>query len=353
MKRIWSKRFGLTVSLVGFVFAVMMGTFVLVGSLALLLHKTGVVSFANARFGSGPDISAMIPFLAMLGLCTLLGTALTGFFSKRALKPIRKVIAATHQVAQGDFTARVDIRGIGELEELSDSFNKMAQELSTIETLRSDFVNNFSHEFKTPIVSIRGFAKLLRDSAPNEAERSEYLSIIIDESERLASLSTNVLTLSKYENIEIVPDKAAFRLDEQIRRAAALAEPKWAQKSLALNARLEEITYTGNEDLTQQIWLNLMDNAMKFSHPGGQISLELCREGQSIVFTLRDEGIGMDAATLQHIFDRFYQADASHLQAGNGLGLAIVRRIVLLCGGRIEVNSLPGRGSTFVVTLPG
>lgn len=354
MSNYLGKRLTLAITLVLFFFGVMMATFLVVGFAAVLLQHFGWISFFDS-FVQGAGERGIFPFplFASFGLCILLGTALTAFLSKKALNPINKVIKATHQVARGDFSARVNIKGIGELEELSQSFNKMVQELATIETLRSDFVNNFSHEFKTPIVSIRGFAKLLRENSLTEAERREYLDIIIAESERLSALSAHVLNLSKYENMEIVAEKVPFRLDEQIRRTIVLLEPKWSAKEVAIDVELEEAVYCGNEDLTRQIWLNLLDNAVKFSPPGGSVHIILEKWNDGMRFVIRDEGPGMDEETKAHIFDKFYQGDASHSKAGNGLGLALVKRIVDLCGGTVTVHSELGVGSQFTVLLPG
>lgn len=198
------------------------------------------------------------------------------------------------------------------MEELSHSFNKMTQELAGIETLRRDFINNFSHEFKTPIVSIRGFAKLLKENNLSEEERQEYLDIIITESERLAVLSTNVLALSKYENLEIITDKAPFRLDEQIRKTIILMEPRWTSKEITVNVELNKIIYNGNEDLIQQVWLNLLDNAIKFSYKGGLINITLEAVNEGVRFAIQDDGPGMDDQTQVHIFNKFYQGDISH-----------------------------------------
>ncbi len=343
------KRWSLTISLVLFVFAVMMAAFLLVGLVTAILYYVGVISFENL---DGTSIFERWFFFLMILLCIVLGMALTFFFSKKALNPIRKVIVAIHKVAQGDFNVQVELKGIGELEELSQSFNKMTNELSSIETLRSDFVNNFSHEFKTPIVSLRGFAKMLKEGDLSEEERQEYLDIIIAESERLAVLSTNVLSMSKYENIEIIPDKTPFRLDEQIRRVILLMEPKWSRKELSVNVEMNEVTYKGNEDFTQQIWINLLDNAIKFSYQGGLISVSLISSNDGIRFTIQDDGAGIDEQTKARIFDKFYQGNTSHVIAGNGLGLAIVKRIMKLCSGTIEVQSELGKGSIFTVFLP-
>jgi len=323
---------------------------VLTGIITLALYSLGVITLGERS--EDVHIGGFYSMLIlMMFLSTLIGTALTGFFSKKALKPIRKVIEATHKVAGGDFNVQVELKGIGELEELSQSFNKMTRELSSIETLRGDFINNFSHEFKTPIVSVRGFAKLLKDDNLSPETRQEYLDIIISESERLSSLSTNILNLSKYENIEIIADKVDFRLDEQIRRAIVITEPKWTSKGITVNVDMEEVVFNGNEDLTQQIWLNILDNTIKFSHPRGNIDIELSRKNDEICFVVHDDGIGMDEKTTAHIFDKFYQGDSSHTKAGNGLGLAITDRIVKLCGGRIEVTSELGKGSAFMVFL--
>ena len=346
------KRFGLTISLVLFVFSLMTAAMLLAGIVVILLHRVGVLSVWNDMPDRGTDVAPLRFIVQMIGSSIVLGTAFAAFFSKRALKPIRTVIDATHLIAEGDFSARVDIRGIYELVELSNSFNKMAHELSSIETLRSDFINNFSHEFKTPIVSVRGFAKLLKSNHLTEDEKQEYLDIIIAESERLAQLSTNILNLSKYENIEIVTDKAPFRLDEQIRCAVVMMEPKWATRGISININMGEIVFNGNEDLTQQIWLNLLDNAIKYSNDGGIIQVRLSGTDGLIHFTIADNGDGMDEEIKDRIFDKFYQGDTSHAKSGNGLGLAIVKRITELHGGSIEVNSEVGKGSTFLISLP-
>ena len=346
LKRKW----GLTISLVMFVFAVMMGAFILSGGVILILSHLGIITFGD--WGDAPGGFPYGGLFFMMFFSVMIGTALTWFFSKKALKPIRKVIDATRQVAKGDFSVQVELKGIGELEDLSHSFNKMTRELSSIETLRGEFINNFSHEFKTPIVSVRGFAKLLKDKNLSEEAKQEYLDIIISEAERLASLSTNVLNLSKYDNIAIIADKADFRLDEQIRRAIVMLEPKWAAKGISVNVDLEEIVFNGQEDLTQQIWLNLLDNAIKFSHKGGNIDVKLSEDNGVMHFSIQDDGIGMDAQTLERVFDKFYQGDASRAKAGNGLGLTIAKRITNLCEGSIEAKSEPGKGSTFMVSLP-
>lgn len=343
------KPLNLALWLVLFVFGVMMTSLLIMWTLALILHGFGLWGLL---MGGGDKNNRLLPMVAFLLLCIFLGTALTGFLSKKALDPIRRVIDATHKIAEGNFDVQIDIKGIRELEELSKSFNKMARELNSIETLRADFVNNFSHEFKTPIVSLRGFAKLLKEGNLSEEEKQEYLNIIINESERLAKLSNNVLSLAKYDNIKIITNRTTFQLDEQIRRVILMTEQKWASKDITMNIEMEEIYFNGNGDLSEQIWLNLIENAIKFSQNYSEIFIRLSNSEGFVRFIIEDKGEGMDEKTKLHIFDKFYQGDRSHSKSGNGLGLSIVKRIIDLYGGTIEVNSEIGKGSIFIVKLP-
>jgi len=347
------KRFGLTLSLVIFIFFVLLAALMLSVLLVLLLHFVGVLEPWGDVRPDAPQGGAPIGgLLAMMAFSVTLGISIAWFFSKKALNPIRKIIEAIHKVALGDFSVRLDIHGIYELEELSGSFNKMAHELSTIETLRSDFINSFSHELKTPISSIRGFARLLKDETINNEDKQEYLDIIITESERLISLSENILSLANYENSEIIADVLEIRLDEQLRKAVIQMEPKWVSKNINVSVETDEVTYTGNADLIQQVLLNLIDNAVKFTEAGGNIAIKLTNTDDGIRLIVKDDGIGMDEHTKGRIFDKFYQADVSRSGVGNGLGLSIVKRIVDLCGGQINVRSEQYTGSEFEVRLP-
>ena len=352
------KRWGLTVALVLYIFSVMIASMLLAGLLVVLLHVTGAVELwggmPHGTFRNGAPSGAPIGWLFIMMIFSVtLGISIAWFFSKKALRPIRRIIEATHKVAGGDFNVRLNISSIYELEELSSSFNKMAYELSTIETLRSDFINDFSHEFKTPIVSIRGFARLLKDDTLEEKDRREYLDIIIKESERLTSLSENVLNLANYENLEIIADITDFRIDEQVRKALIQMEPKWQAKNIEVRVEVDEVMYTGSADLLQQVLLNLIDNAVKFTEVGGAIDIKLTHDKVEVLLSVKDNGIGMDEETKARIFDKFYQGDDSHTGAGNGLGLAIVKRIVDLCNGSIEVQSEQNAGTEFIVRLPG
>ena len=269
--------------------------------------------------------------------------------------PIRKIMAAMGRLAKGEFSVRIDMSNEAycprEIREFAESFNKAAEELSGTEILRKDFINNFSHEFKTPIVSISGFADLLLDVDLPPEDQKEYLTIIRDESKRLAELSTNILTLNRIESQAILRDTENIRLGEQIRQSVLLTEQKWRDKNLDFEADIEDVDYLGNEALLKEVWRNILDNAAKFSPEGEVVSVTLHKKGGEIIATVTDHGPGMDEKTKAHIFEQFYQGDTSHRSQGNGLGLAMVRKIVELHGGKVSVDSSPGNGSSFTVIL--
>ena len=292
------------------------------------------------------------PMLLVL-MCILFAVVLTAGFGGQKLKPIHRVNSAMKKVSQGDFSVRVDDRACeGEIRELVQSYNHMAEELSGIEMFRTDFINNFSHEFKTPIVSIRGFAKQLEREDLTDEQRREYTRIIVTESERLANMSANVLLLTKLENQQIVTDKARYRLDEQIRNCILLMEKQWEEKEIELQLELDPLEYDGNEEMMNHIWVNLINNAIKFSPRGGALEVSCMQVQSFIVVQVRDHGEGMDADTQARVFEKFYQGDTAHATEGNGLGLSLVKRIVDLCEGKIAVDSAPGEGTTFSVYLP-
>lgn len=269
--------------------------------------------------------------------------------------PIRKIMAAMGRLAKGEFSVRIDMSNEAycprEIREFAESFNKAAEELSGTEILRKDFINNFSHEFKTPIVSISGFADLLLDVDLPPEDQKEYLTIIRDESKRLAELSTNILTLNRIESQAILRDTENIRLGEQIRQSVLVTEQKWRDKNLDFEADIEDVEYLGNEALLKEVWLNILDNAAKFSPEGEVVSVTLHKKDGEIIAAVTDHGPGMDEKTKAHIFEQFYQGDTSHRSQGNGLGLAMVRKIVDLHGGKISVDSSPGNGSSFTVIL--
>ena len=286
--------------------------------------------------------------------CTIIGTGAAAIFTKWILSPLNEMIEATERISKGDF--KVHIQEFFDKESdfgmLQRSYNHMARELDGIEMFRKDFINNFSHEFKTPIVSIQGFAHQLQAGGLTPEEEREYIRIIAAESDRLAKMATNILLLSKLENQAIVTEQTEFWLDEQLRTCLLVLEKQWGPKEIELNIDLDAVKYCFNEDMLSQLWLNLFSNAIKFTPRGGCISCSLKADGEAVTVVISDNGIGMDEDTRAHIFDKFYQGDTSHAGDGNGIGLTIVSRILVLCKGKIEVESEVGAGSRFSVTLP-
>ena len=305
-------------------------------------------------FPSLKDFNTTLTMVSSLIACTAIGTAVAAFFTKWVLLPLNEMIHATKRISKGDFKVHIQetFHERSDFGILQRSFNHMASDLDGIEMFRNDFINNFSHEFKTPIVSIQGFAHQLKAGGLTPEEEREYISIIADESDRLVKMATNILLLSKLENQAIVTDKTEFWLDEQIRTCLVLLEKQWSSKDIELNLELDEVKYYFNENMLAQVWLNLFGNAIKFTPKGGTVFCSLSSDSKNITVTVRDTGIGMSEETKRHIFDRFYQGDTSHTGDGNGIGLNIVSRILILCGGEITVDSEAEKGSTFTVTLP-
>ncbi len=302
-----------------------------------------------------PDLkyATMTMTFLTLALSVLIGFVLTAVLSRMVLRPLRQLIAATRTVARGDFSPKVDAAGTaGEIRELIESFNAMTRELGSIEIFRNDFINTFSHEFKTPIVSIRGFAKQLKSPAASEQERSEYADIIISEAERLSKMSSNILLLSKLENQQIITDRTFYSLDEQLRACILLLQKQWEEKKLTLAVELEKTEYCGNLELMSHAWRNLLENAVKFSPEGGSISVKCYRKEDTIHVIIENDCQVLSQDTLNHIFDKFYQGDTSHAAKGNGLGLPLVKRIIQLCGGYITVISDSKHGISFDIELP-
>ena len=289
--------------------------------------------------------------------CAVISIPLAVFFGRYYLRPIKSLIAATKEVKKGNYQVRVDrdahaVDQPNEMDILIRNFNEMVHELEGTELLRNDFINNFSHEFKTPIVSIRGFARELQRGDLNEEKRQEYAKIIAEESDRLAKLSISVLELSKLENQQIVTDRTEFYLDEQIRQCILLLEESWSDRSIEMIPELEEVRFFGNEEMLARVWANLIGNAIKFTPECGSVTVRLRESDSHVTVTVTDTGIGMSEETQSHIFEKFYQGDRSHARAGYGIGLTVVGRVVSLCGGEIAVESREGEGSTFTVTLP-
>ena len=344
MRRSLKQRLGLTVLFSLAVLFVFLVTALIIVLISFISVRLGIVSFETR----GRFVVILIFVLASV----IVGTIVSLVFGHVPLKPVRAIIAATNQLAAGDFSARLQISHPVEFCEVAESFNKMAEELGGLEMLRTDFVNNFSHEFKTPIVSIKGFAEMLKYGDLTEEEEDEYLSIIISESERLASLATNVLNLSKIENQKILSETHRYNLAEQVRRCILMLETKWEKKDITFSLDIDEIMFTANEELLSQVWINLLDNAIKFTPNGGEISICLKARAEQLYFSIRDNGCGLAEEAARHIFDKFYQADPARSGLGNGLGLTLVKKIIELHGGTIVCSSEQEGGTEFVIQLP-
>lgn len=298
-------------------------------------------------------LTGSVAVILALVACLLVATAIAYIASHWILRPMDNIVKATQKVAMGDFSVRVSTKGCrGDIKTLVESFNNMLSELSGIEIFREDFINSFSHEFKTPIVSIQGFAEqLLRDDL-SEKQRREYATLIVNESGKLTNMSSSVLLLTKLETQEMVGEKSWFCLDEQLRKSFLSLQHDWEQKNIQPVLSIEPTMFYGNEKMLEHVWTNLISNAIKFSHVGGTIRICCHKNGDSVEICIWDNGIGMDEQTMNHIFEKFYQGDAAHSIAGNGLGLSIAKRVIELNGGAISVDSTLGEGSVFHVSLP-
>ncbi len=315
-----------------------------------ILVKTGAVRI-SAEYA--PDIQGFT--LLMAGMSILLGWALSLITNVTIIKPINKIITALEGLASGNFGTKLRFssieRKIPDMVDVERSFNTLADELANTEILRSDFINNISHEFKTPIVSILGFTKLIRNTDVSDGEKAQYISAIEEEAERLSSMSMSMLSLTKVENQAIIKDKSEFNLSEQIRNSFLLLESKWHSRNISFELDFDEHFITASEELLKEVWINLIDNAVKFTPDGGRISVEIIDDESGITVNISNTGEEIPEEKLDRIFGKFYQCDESHSANGNGIGLAIVKRIVALHGGRVCAQSSQGI-NLFSVVLP-
>lgn len=268
------------------------------------------------------------------------------------LQPMKQINEATKKVTAGDYDIELETKREDEIGELTQNFNKMTKGLQSIENLQKEFINNVSHEIKTPISSIQGFAKLLKDKNLSDEEREEYSNIIIEESERLTNLTGKMLKLAKLHNQDRIINKQEILIEEQLRKAISLLDPKWTEKGIKINVSFEENIFLGDEELIFQVWINLLENAIKFSKPNGKIDVKVSHQNNDIIVTIKDYGVGMQEDEIEKAFERFYQIDKSHSEEGSGLGLAIVKRIIELSDGKIEIESKENKGTTVIVKLP-
>lgn len=348
---------GLMSVLVAIISLVIVMVCTVIGFIGAALQQNGILAFEEMT--KPGEIVAVILFGSLI-IAGILGAAI----SATLVQPLRRMTFAIKQLASGDFTYRLEKHGrfsLREVDEFARAFNVAASELASTEMMRAGFISDFSHEFRTPINSLSGFAQLLRDDDLTAEERREYADIIVEESERLAGLSERILLLSKMEAAPILPEKTTVDVAEQLRRTVILLEPRLGAKNITVDLSLDTAYVQGNSAYLVQLWTNLLDNAVKFSPEGGRVSVALYSgrteegsktpDGEAVAW-ISDEGCGMDDATKARIFERFYQGDTSHASAGSGLGLALCKRIVELHGGGISVQSAPGKGSVFEVRLP-
>ncbi|MBR6577799.1 MAG: HAMP domain-containing histidine kinase [Clostridia bacterium] len=343
------QRFSLTLLFGAVVFLILLTAIALSVIAMFGLAWLGIIGskVGEVRFGS--------VLLFMSGISLIIGSLIALLLGKFPLNPINKLVNGMNSLAAGNFKTRIEYEGIIErhptFNEITKSFNTLAEELENTEVLRGDFINNFSHEFKTPIVSIAGFAKLLKKGNLTEEQRAQYLDAIEEESMRLSYMATNVLNMTKVENQAILSDVTRFNLSEQVRDVLLLLENGWTKKNIDLQPDFDEFEIEANEELLKQVWINLIDNAVKFAPRCGTVALDISESGESVAVTVSNTGKDIEPEKLDKIFNKFYQADESHAGEGNGIGLAIVKRVVDLHGGKVTVKSQNGMTS-FTVELP-
>ncbi|MBQ7296460.1 MAG: HAMP domain-containing histidine kinase [Clostridia bacterium] len=272
-------------------------------------------------------------------------------------RPVERILDATHRITKGDFSVRIKplnpIARRNEFDVIIEDFNKMAEELSTTETLKTDFIANVSHEIKTPLAVIQNYATLLQDPTLSEEQRLKYTENISDASKRLSGLITNILRLNKLENQQIFPSNKPYNLSEQLCECILIFEDKLEKKALNLEIDLDEtIIINADSELLDHVWINILSNAIKFTDNGGTVSVTLKREKGKAVVRISDTGCGMNEDIGIHIFEKFYQGDTSHSTRGNGLGLALVKRVIDITSSEIQVESELNKGTTFTVLLP-
>lgn len=315
----------------------------------------GVTIVVSAVLTDGE--SSIIQLISALVASLLLGALLSIIVTNIFLKPLNLLIAATKNIRNGDFTSTELVSWkekytLSELNQLIRAFNDMNEELNANEIFHKDFISNFSHEFKTPLVSIKGFAQQLYDGNLPPEQQKEFSRIILEEADFLSKLSTDTLLLTKLESQYIITERTEYSLDEQLRSCMLSLEPAWSSKNIEIDMDLSEITIYRNESILNHVWSNLIDNAIKFTPENGKITVTSKESKNGIVVSVSDTGCGIPEDKIPFIFEKFYQCDGSRSTKGNGLGLSLVKRIVDLCGGDISVTSVIGKGTAFTVTIP-
>lgn len=303
------------------------------------------------------QIGALVVVLTcyLVFVCLVLAGVIWFVWRQTTGKPIRKIARAARKVAEGDFSTQIpNIRKkqrMNEIDVLIEDFNKMIRELAGNEMLKSDFISNVSHEIKAPLSLIQSYTKALKDGAFPPGQQEQYMDTVLEATERLNIMITNILKLSKLENQQIFPERKTYQLGEQLRRCALCFMEKWQEKEIEFEIDVEDVVVCYDDTLLELVWNNLLSNAVKYTEQGGHISLISRKAGNMVLVTVEDSGCGMDAETCRRVFEKFYQGDTSHADQGNGLGMTLAKKIIDIAGGRIWVESGPGEGSTFTVEL--
>lgn len=272
-------------------------------------------------------------------------------------RPVKRILDALSKITGGDFSVRIKPlhkkRAYNEYDVIIEDINKMAKELSSIETLKTDFISNVSHEIKTPLAVIQNYSTMLQSEFISDSERIEYAKSLESAAKKLSSLITSILKLNKLENQQIFPEVRKYNLSEQLFQSMLLFEKEWEAKELEIITDVDEkVEIEADEELLLTVWSNLISNAVKFTEKKGTLTLKLKSDGEYAIVSVADSGCGMTKETQTHIFEKFYQGDTSHTTEGNGLGLALVKRVIDITEGEITVESEPGRGSEFTVKIP-
>jgi len=324
-------------------------------SYILVLTSVGVygaVEFFAYRVMNIGDVYSPILSIGMLLPMGLIVALVSRVFSKTLNDQLNKLVLGLSQVAQGDFAIRLDSLKAGPFSAAYEDFNRMSSELQSVQILKDDFINSFSHEFRTPIASIQGFAQLLLDRSVSKTDEALYLGIIASESARLSELAENTLLLSRLESQNIVLDKQYYSLDEQIRQCVILLSSRWTAKKVNLELDLKPVRFKANAELLQQLWINLLVNAIKFAPENGRVHVGLHELEGLVQVSVSDNGPGIAEEDIKKIFSKYYRGSNTAGTSGLGLGLTIVKRILDLTQGVIDVENCPGGGAKFIVGFP-
>ncbi len=325
------------------VFFIITVTMALMGAFVMMLFRLNLIK---------PQKPELV-ILVLIPSSILVGTILSRVFGKQVISSIYEISKATKAVARGDFSIRLSENNRAqEINSIAHDFNIMTQELAKIEIFRGDFISNVSHEFKTPLSTIEGYATLLQSKSLPEDKREAYIAKILANTKRLSELTGNILQLSRLENQQITTNRKKFSLDEQLREVILTFEAEWEQKKLILDIDLDSVDFFGSPELLTLVWQNIIGNALKFCNEEGNVIVTLKKGPDDVRVTVIDNGIGMNEEAVNRVFEKFYQADTSHATRGNGLGMTLVKRIVDLHSGFISIASQEGKGTALMVTLP-